>query len=162
MAAFLRVVRDIVLLVARVALGAILVAHGWRRWQEQGIAAQTEYLRQFQTPYPEVAAYGAVVLEIVGGIFLLVGALTPLVALAVVAQQVLTIAYTNWYRGPYLTDSAGGFVGGYEYNVALAALAALLMVYGAGRTSVDALFRRAETEEDEAEPVASERPRVLV
>ncbi len=151
MATFVRVVRDIALLLARIALGAILIAHGWRRWQEQGIRSQIDYLRQFATPYPEAATYGAIVLELVGGLFLIVGALTPLVALAVLVQQVLTVCYTNWYRGPYLTDAQGNFVGGYEYNVALVVLALLFVAFGAGAASIDRLFRGNSSDENAAE-----------
>jgi len=152
MTTFLQVVRDLALLVARLALGAILIAHGWRRWQEQGAQSQVDYLRRFQTPYPEVAAYGAIALELVGGLFLLVGALTPLVAAGVVAQQALTISYTNWFEGPYLTDRQGEFINGYEYNVALGALALLFVVFGAGRASVDRLFSRSKADDEEDYP----------
>ncbi len=149
MAKFLQVLRDLALLIARLGLGGILIAHGWRRWQVLKIPSQVAYLTQFGTPYPEVAAWGATILELVGGIFLVVGALTPLVAAAVVAQQVLTIGYTNWYKGPYLTDPQGGHLGGYEYNVALGVLALLLVVFGAGRAAIDRLFRRSPDGEQE-------------
>jgi len=95
MSKLLQFLRDVALLIARVGLGGILIAHGWRRWQVQGIQRQIDYVAQFGTPYPSVVAWGAILLELVGGIFLVVGALTPLVALAVLAQQVLTICYTN-------------------------------------------------------------------
>ncbi len=91
MTQLLRVLQDLALLVARVGLGAILVMHGWRRWQEQGLQQQVDYLGQFGTPYPTVAAWGAVLLELIGGAFLIVGALTPLVALALLVEQVLIV-----------------------------------------------------------------------
>jgi len=138
----LQAVRDLALLLSRMGLGAILVLHGYRRWRSQGLASQTAYLRQFATPYPEVAAWGGTILELAGGLFLVVGALTPLVALAVVAEQVLTVCYTSWYRGPYLLDGRGRYVGGYEQTVALGLLALLFVVFGAGRVSIDRLFRR--------------------
>ncbi len=103
---------------------------------------QIDYISQFGTPYPTVTAWAAVMLELVGGVFLIVGALTPLVAAAVVAQQVLTICYTNWFKPPYLLDANGRYVGGYEYNVALGLLALVFVVFGAGRASIDRLFRR--------------------
>lgn len=149
MSQVLQVLRDLALLLARVGLGAILILHGWRRWQVQGIDQQVDYLRQFATPYPEVAGWGATMLELAGGMFLIVGALTPLVALAVVVEQVLIICYTNWYKPPYLLDDAGAYVGGYEYNVALGLLALLFVVFGAGRASVDRLFHRAPAEADD-------------
>jgi putative oxidoreductase len=142
MAQLLQVVRDLALLLARIGLGGILIAHGWRRWQEQGIAQQIDYLAQFGTPFPTVAAWGAVLLELIGGVFLLVGALTPLVALTVLVEQVLIVCYTNWYKKLYLLNPQGGYVGGYEFNVALGLLALLLLTFGAGRLAIDQLFRR--------------------
>ena len=47
----------------------------------QGIQKQIDYLTQFGTPYPEVAAWGATIFELVGGLFLIVGVLTPIVGL---------------------------------------------------------------------------------
>lgn len=161
MATFLQVVRDIALVLARVGLGGVLILHGWRRWQVQGIGKQVEYLKQFGTPFPHYAAWGGTMFELIGGVFLVVGALTPLVAAIVVAQQVLTIAWTSWYKGFYLTDSSGAFRGGYEYAVVLGLLALLFVVFGAGRASVDQLFKRSPRDraDDREEPPQSDRPR---
>jgi putative oxidoreductase len=154
MSTTLQVFRDLALLIARLGLAAILILHGWIRWQGpgQGVQKQIDYLSQFGIPYPATAAWGAIAVEIIGGLLLAVGALTPLAALAVLAEQILIIAYTNWYKGPDLLNSDGTYAGGYEYNVALGLIAMLLMVFGAGRVSVDRLFRRtkvgAEEEDD--------------
>ena len=149
MVKFLAGLRSIALLIARVALGGILIAHGFDRWQVHKVASQIDYLNTYGVPYAEWAAWGAIVLELVGGIFLVVGALTPIVALAVVAEQVIIIAYITWRRGPWLLDGQNHYVGGYEYNVALGSLALLIAVFGAGAVSVDRLFKRKKPEEDE-------------
>jgi putative oxidoreductase len=151
MSTTLQVLRDLALLIARLGLAAILILHGWIRWQGpgQGVQKQIDYLSQFGIPYPATAAWGAITVEIIGGLFLAVGALTPLAALAVLVEQILIIAYTNWYKGPDLLNSDGTYAGGYEYNVALCLIAMLLMVFGAGRISVDRLFRRSKVEAEE-------------
>lgn len=149
MAQFLQVLRDLALLIARLGLGGILIAHGWRRWQDQGIQQQIDYVAQFGTPYPSVVGWGAILLELMGGIFLIVGALTPLVALAILAEQVLIVCYTNWYHHLFLVNTQGGYVGGYEFNVALGLLALLFVVFGAGRASIDRMFRRAPADVDD-------------
>jgi putative oxidoreductase len=151
MSTTLQVLRDLALLIARLGLAAILILHGWIRWQGpgQGVQKQIDYLSQFGIPYPATAAWGAITVEILGGLLLAVGALTPIAALAVLVEQILIIAYTNWYKGPDLLNSDGTYAGGYEYNVALGLLALLLMVFGAGRISVDQLFRRPKVEADE-------------
>ena len=148
MSTTLQVLRDLALLIARLGLAAILILHGWIGWQGpgQGVQKQIDYLSQFGIPYPATAAWGAITVEIVGGLFLAVGALTPLAALAVLVEQILIIAYTNWYKGPDLLNSDGTYAGGYEYNLVLGLIAMLLMVFGAGRISVDRLFRRTNSE----------------
>jgi putative oxidoreductase len=151
MATIIRSLQSLGLLIARLGLGGILLLHGWTRWRTQGIARQVEYLNQFNTPYPEVAAWGAVVLELVGGVFLIVGALTPFVGLAVLLQQVLTVAYTNWYRTPHLLRTDGSYNGGYEYNVALGLLGLIFFVFGGGAVAIDRLFRRKKSPVDEDE-----------
>jgi putative oxidoreductase len=85
-------------------------------------------------------------------VLLIVGALTRIVGLGVVIEQILIIAYTNWYKWPpTLLNADGTYKGGYEYNVAIGLLGLLLFVMGGGAVSIDRLFRRkkAEIEEDE-------------
>ena len=148
MASFLSFLQSFGLLLARLGLGGILLLHGWMRWNA-GVQEQIDYLTQFRTPYAEVAAWGSIIFELVGGVLLIVGALTRLVGLGVLIEQILIIAYTNWYKGPDLFNGDGTYAGGYEYNVALALLALLLAVFGAGRISVDGLFRRSKPDDAE-------------
>lgn len=155
MASFLSFLLSFGLLIARLGLGGILLLHGWTRWNA-GVQAQVDYLTRFQTPYPEVAAWGAIIFELVGGVLLIVGALTRFVGLGVLIEQILIIAYTNWYKWPpTLLNADGTYQGGYEYNVALGLLGLLLFVAGGGALSIDRLFRRkkpvAEEEEDYAD-----------
>jgi putative oxidoreductase len=150
MSTFLAVVRDIALLIVRVALGLLMVTYGWRHWQLQGIDQQIAYYSQFSMPYAALFAWGTIILELVGGIFLVVGALTPLIALLVLAQQGLLIAYTTWYRQWWLVNVDGSYNGGYEYNALIAMVALLLLVFGAGRVAIDQLFRRTPGDDEAA------------
>ena len=157
MAGFLKVVQSLALLLARIGLGGILILHGWRRYHDQGMASQVAYLHTFATPYANYAAWGGTAVEVVGGLFLILGLLTPVAAAAVVAEQVLVIAYTSWYKGWSLTDVHGTQVtwaGGWEYNVIIGVLALLLVTHGSGAVGIDRLFRRQPT--DDAEEVAAE------
>ena len=149
MAGFLRVVRSLALLLARIGLGGILILHGWRRWHQLGMHSQIAYLQTFATPFAGYAAWGGTAVELVGGLFLILGVLTPLAAAAVVAEQVLIIAYTSWYKGWSLTDVHGtqaSWAGGWEYNVIIGVLALLLVTHGSGAVGIDRLFRRRRTE----------------
>jgi putative oxidoreductase len=142
MSGFWSFLKSFGLLIARLGLGGILLLHGWLRWNA-GVQTQIDYLTQFRTPYAEVAAWGAIIFELVGGVLLIVGALTRLVGLGVLIEQILIICYTNWYKWPpTLLNPDGTYKGGYEYNVALGLLGLLLFVMGGGAVSIDRLFRR--------------------
>jgi putative oxidoreductase len=154
MKAFIQVLRDITLLLIRLGLGGIMIWHGLTRWlfTADGVPKYIDYLTQFGVPYPIYAGWGVTILELVGGIFIVLGALTPLVALLALAQQIALISYTNYWRGPDLLDQAGAYVGGWEYNLSLALLALVLLSFGPGRAAIDRLFRRpknAEVEDDD-------------
>jgi putative oxidoreductase len=154
MAGFLSFLKSFGLLVARLGLGGILLLHGWIRWNA-GVQRQIDYLTQFGTPYAEVVAWGAIIFELVGGVLLIVGALTRLVGLGVLIQQILIICYTNWYKWPpTLLNADGTYKGGYEYNVALGLLGLLLFVMGGGVVSIDRLFRRKKPDEAEEDDLS--------
>ena len=69
--------------------------------------------------------------------------MTRFVGLGVLIEQILIIAYTNWYKWPpTLLNADGSYQGGYEYNVAIGLLGLLLFVMGGGAVSIDRLFRR--------------------
>lgn len=137
MSNFLKVLRDITLLLARVALGGVLIAHAWRRWQlDGGVDAQIAYLTSFGVPWPNYVTWGTIIGEGAAGIMLIVGLLTPLAAAGVVGEQVLIISWVTWRNGIYLSDR------GWEYQVILGVLALIFVVHGAGRASIDSVFRR--------------------
>jgi putative oxidoreductase len=155
MTKFVQGLRGVALLLVRVGLGAILVLHGWTHWQLQGPQRQINYLTVLHAPYPLAATWAGIVFEFVGGLFLIVGFLTPLMGLGVMIQQVLIIAYTNWARWPSLRNPDGSYNGGYEYNVALGLLGLVLLCMGGGVAAVDQLFRgrKSELDEDTADRV---------
>jgi len=139
MNAFVKVLQDIGLMLARIITGALLMLHGWSRWQD-GLPKQTTILTDLGVPYPEVFAWGTVIFELVGGALLVFGLATPIVGLVMVVQQAMLIGYAKFSHGPYLSD------GGYEYDAALGALGLLFMVLGSGRAGVDSLFRRSDSD----------------
>lgn len=155
---FSLVLRDITLLLIRLGLGGLLFWHGLTRWllTPDGVPKYIDYLSQFAVPYPIYAGWGVTILELVGGIFLILGALTRVIALLALVQQVLLISYTNYWRGPDLLDTAGTYVGGWEYNVTLGLLALALVSFGPGRAAVDRLFRRPKSSEAEDDDTASD------
>ena len=149
------------LLIARLGTGGILLLHGITHWTgaNQGVAAMRDRYAEVGAPYAEVAAWATILFELVGGVFLIVGALTRFVGVGLVVLSVLTISYFSYYAGPDLLNADGTYNGGYEYDVALGLLGLLFFVFGAGPASIDRLFRRRtpvdDTEDDPAYVPAS-------
>ncbi|HIW29892.1 MAG TPA: DoxX family protein [Candidatus Luteococcus avicola] len=130
-----RALRDLVLMVARIALGVVLVLRGWARWQG-GMAAQADALSAQAIPQPQLMAWALTGIELVGGVLLVLGFLVPLVGLLLVAANVALIAWTQ--RGWQWRVTEGGW----EYQVVLAAFGLVLLAFGGGRAGMDAMFRR--------------------
>lgn len=143
MEAFLRVVRDLALLVARIVAGVVLVAHGWHRWQIAGLDSQVALLTDAGLPAPFGLAIAAVIFEMIGGTLLVFGLATPVVGLGIVAMNVAIILTTKVDAGFYATT------GGWEYNAILAAVGLLLGVFGSGRLGLDHLFLRPSEEQSQ-------------
>lgn len=129
-------VQDVVLLVVRVGLGIVLVAHGWQKVSEGGLSGTADGFAAMGIPLPTAAAAFAIAVELGGGIALVVGALTPVVGVLVA----LTMAGAWWYAH----RDGGLFVaeGGFEYVAVLGLLALALAAVGPGRLSIDGVLGR--------------------
>jgi putative oxidoreductase len=138
------------LLIARLGTGGILLLHGITHWTgaNQGVAAMRDRYADVGAPYADVAAWATIIFELVGGVFLIVGALTRIVGVGLIVLSVLNISYFSYYAGPDLLRADGTYNGGYEYDVALGLLGLLFFVFGAGTISVDRLFKRKKAVED--------------
>jgi putative oxidoreductase len=73
--------------------------------------------------------------ELVGGIAMLVGFLTRLAALGLIAIMAGAIATVHWPHGFSLQT------GGYEYNLTLIVMCLCLFLGGPGPLSIDRVFR---------------------
>ena len=136
MEAFLKVVRDLALLVARIVTGVTLMAHGWRRWTITGLEDQANILEGVGLPSAEGLVIATIAFEIIGGALLVFGLATPLIGLGMVSQNVAVILTTRADQGFYQHD------GGWEYNAILAAVGLLFLAFGCGRAGLDHLFLR--------------------
>lgn len=126
--------RDLGLLVARVVVGVVFVAHGWQKWSA-GIGGTQEGFAAMGIPAAEVSALGLATLEVVGGILLVLGALTPVIGVLFA----LSMAGAWWYvhrDAFYVAD------GGFEFVLVLGALTVALALTGPGRFSLDGLLAR--------------------
>lgn len=144
---------DVVLLVARLALGAVLILRGWSRLMaEGGMGAQVQYLTDRQVPAPEIMAWGATIFELGGGVFLVFGLLTPLIGAVLAVEQILVIVWTNWFNGLQGGPSGPGF----ETNLAQASMGLAFLAFGGGRAALDNLFKRPKDDAGEQQVMNDE------
>ncbi|WFP17173.1 DoxX family protein [Citricoccus muralis] len=129
-------VADIALLAARIALGLIMMAHGWQKLDEWGLAGTGESFEQMGVPAPHMSATIAAGVEFGGGALLILGLLTPLAGIAITAVMAGAWGIAHW------TDTVFVDQGGWELVAALTVGALVIAVVGPGRLSIDALFTR--------------------
>lgn len=133
------VLGDVALLLARVALGFVLLAHGWQKYDEYTLDGTTAAFTDLGVPAPGAAALFATVVELVGGAALVLGLLTPVAAALNVVNLLGALVLVHVSNGVFVDD------GGYELVLALIAGLLLVLALGAGRFSIDELLARRTT-----------------
>ncbi|NUP68399.1 MAG: DoxX family protein [Nonomuraea sp.] len=128
-----RTLFDVAALISRVVLGVIFVAHGWQKWQG-GLGAAAGQFREMGVPMPELSAGFATIVELVGGVLLILGLLVRPVALLLLIDMIGAIVFVHAGHGVL---SQGG---GWELPGALGALALLFAALGGGRFGIDGIF----------------------
>lgn len=128
------VVRDIGLLLARVLLGAVLIMHGGQKLFSNGVEGTGAFFESMGVPAAQAAAAFAGTVELVGGILLVLGLVTQLVAVLVVVVMAGAYFYVHQAAGIYAAD------GGWELVAVIGLAVAVFGLVGPGRYSVDALI----------------------
>ena len=127
---------DLALLLSRVALGVILFAHGWQKFNEWTLAGTAAAFADMGIPAPTAAATFSTAVEILGGAALILGLFTPLAALLNTANLLGALLLVHAGNGVFVGDN------GYELVLALAAGLLVIATLGAGKFSVDGLLGR--------------------
>ena len=123
--------QPLALLVMRLALGVVMLAHGYQKTFRHlhdhvhmvaslGIPAWLGYVSSFT--------------EFFGGLLILAGFFTRPAAFAICIDLIVAIWKVHWHNG--LTGDHG-----YEFPLALAALAFALIFFGGGPISIDHVLR---------------------
>ena len=133
------VLTDLSLLVSRVALGVILVAHGWQKFHEWTLTGTAASFGDMGIPAPTVAATVVTAVEILGGAALILGLLTPVVALLNLANLLGALVFVHAGNGVFVADN------GFELVLALVAGLLIIAMLGAGKLSADGILGRSHT-----------------
>jgi putative oxidoreductase len=129
-------------LVVRVVLGIVFFAHGAQKlfgwFGGPGLSATIGGFRQMNIP-PAATALAAVI-ECFGGLALIVGLLARPAALGLIAVMLVAIAKVHGRNGFFMNFTLTPGKGhGYEFNLALIAMALSILIGGAGALSIDRL-----------------------
>ena len=128
------VVRDIGLLLARVLLGAVLIVHGGQKLFSNGVEGTGAFFESMGVPAAQAAAAFAGTVELIGGILLVLGLLTQVVAVFVVVVMAGAYLYVHQAAGIYAAD------GGWELVAVIGLAVVVFGLVGPGRYSLDALI----------------------
>jgi putative oxidoreductase len=128
------------LLVLRVCVGAVFVAHGAQKlfgiWGGPGLNGTTGMLTALGLPYPYPLAVVLAATEFGGGLLLVLGGLTSWAALALAVDMAVAIWKVHYPNGFFLSEQAARG-GGAEYTLVLLGALICLMSTGPGALSID-------------------------
>ena len=121
----------------RIAVGVIFVHAGYGKFR-RGIGGFSSWLGELGIPLSRVAGPFVAALEFVGGLMLIVGMYTSLVAIPL-AVSMLVAAYVNKVK-LHLPFAGNENAQGYELDILMFAALFALVIGGAGPMSVDAFL----------------------
>ncbi len=134
---------DLVLVVVRIVLAWIFIYYGagklFGAFNGPGLHETALFFSRTAHLHPGglFAVVGGVI-EFGGAIALILGLGARIAGLALVGDMIMAMITVTWVNG----INSESLTPGYELNLALAALAVVVVVFGAGRFSLDALIDR--------------------
>ena len=121
---------NVVVLIGRILLAAIFILSGFAKLSD--ISGTAAYFAMYNLPGGAATAVGAGLIELLGGVSILVGFQTRIAAwvMAVFSVATALIAHMNWSDMMQLIN--------FQKNLAMAGGFLVLATYGPGALSVDA------------------------
>ena len=126
---------DVALLGARVLLGVIMIAHGYQKLVVNGIGRTSAGFESMSIPVAIVSASFVTVVELVGGVLLVLGLMTRTVAACMGFVMAGAAGFVHVRHGVFVAS------GGWELVGSIAGALLALAVAGPGRFSLTHLLR---------------------
>src|SRR4051812_34567908 len=129
---------DAAVLLLRLGVGLTFAAHGAQKafgwWGGPGRERWRGAIAGMGFRPVALFAYASILAELVAGLLLAAGLLTPVAAAVLIAQSVVILLHVHWPKGFWNGK------GGVEFPLTLLVGAAAIALLGAGAVSVDALI----------------------
>lgn len=131
---------DLGLTILRVGLGIVFFAHGAQKmlgwFGGYGFSGTMNMFTQMMH-IPAPLAFLAICAEFFGGLGLIFGLLTRVAAFGIACNMLVAIATVHAPNGFFMNWSGQQKGEGFEYHLLVLAITLVLMIYGAGRLSID-------------------------
>lgn len=121
---------DVSILIARLAIGFIFVAHGYQKLVLNGLEATIEGFDTMGVPFPELTAGLTAGIELVAGSALILGVALQLAGVLLAAVMTGALVITHW---PQFWVGEGGL----EFVLALATASLMIGFSGGGALALD-------------------------
>lgn len=141
---------DLVALLARIGVGVVFIAHGWKKIEE-GVTATGASFEAMNVPLPTAAAVYATFVELLGGVCLIAGVAMPIAGTLLFLDMAGAFAFVHYDQGLTAPD-------GFELVLVLGLASLLFATGGGGSFTLDRAIiarrhrRPAEEEGDEDVP----------
>ena len=126
---------NIGLALVRVITGIVFAAHGYQKFFVYGLDGATGAFTQMGVPAPGITAPAVAIVELLGGIALIVGLLTRLAALGLAITMLGAIVLVRLEGGFFAPNGA-------EFEIVLFVACVALIIGGPGALSVDEAIAR--------------------
>jgi putative oxidoreductase len=138
---------DVALMLARLILATIMFAHGYQKLFINGLGRTTQGFESMSIPVAIFSAAFVTVVELVGSVLVLAGALITVVAACYMIVMVGAAVFVHIPNGVFAVDN------GWELVGAIAALLLVLAAVGPGRWSIDHAVRTRQDSLPTLDPV---------
>jgi putative oxidoreductase len=119
----------------RIVLGIVFMMHGWQKLFDFGVAGTADILGKLGIPLATAAAVLLIVVELAGGMAILIGSFARTAALLLAIEMCVAIPVAR-FGGGFFTPY------GYEFEMTLLGACLTLAAIGPGGVSADTWWRR--------------------
>jgi putative oxidoreductase len=132
------------IVLVRMTLGVLLIFHGWQLFANDDMKGLSDLLFNMSIPFPQAMAYTEKIIELAGGLFLILGLFTRFVAaILFIAFMLITFILRE------------GKIFSVDQHPFLLALFSLAFFFtGAGRISIDHILFINRKEDNKRDPAA--------